>query len=102
MTDIAEALRRIDARRREGLKVLSPETAQTLAEAYDRARRENREVVYEHEGELHAIYLCTQARAEQLRSALKARGVEVLDAPQDDLRNDLEARGVRVQVDLIG
>jgi hypothetical protein len=79
----SDALRRIDARRREGLSVLSPETAEALAAAYDRARRERREVVYEHENELHARCLSTVVRAERLRAALRARGVEVLDAPCD-------------------
>lgn len=97
-----DAFRKIDASRREGFKRLSPETADTLAGAYDRARAEGREVVYLYENEPHARCLSTQIRAERLRAALRARGVEVLDATHDELRERLEARGVKVFVDLLG
>jgi len=76
---LTKAQQAIDTRRAAALESLSPGTAATLARAYDRARAEGREVIYQHDEELHARCLSTNERAEKLRSALRARGVTVLD-----------------------
>ena len=77
---LTNAQKAIDERRALALESLSPGTAATLARAYDRARAEGREVIYQHDEELHARCLSTNERAEQLRAALRARGVIVLDS----------------------
>jgi hypothetical protein len=77
---LTNAQKAIDTRRAEALEKLSPGTAATLARAYDRARAEDREVIYQYGEELHARCLSTNERAEKLRQALRARGVTVLDS----------------------
>lgn len=77
---LSNARQAIDLKRGAALEVLSPGTAATLARAYDRARAEGREVIYQHDEELHARCLSTNERAERLRAALRARGVLVLDS----------------------